>query len=407
MRRIAEIWRRLGLPRQLAATALLAALLFAPVFFALRGGAREAFDPNSNGGTPPFILVQDEDGREPPSLPEIAFPDWDDFAPEQFDGRPRSLLTGLPADEETLARRPVAVVINNQFGAHPQSGVAHADIVYQVLAEGATTRLVAVFQSEIPEKIGPIRSARDYFVDFAFNHDAFFVHHGGSPSGNERVRNLLGRDAADGMRLEGTVFWRDRSFPAWAGIDGQRMLEHSSYTGWERLRAHIEAAGARASFGHEQGFAFGSVPPGREARVVTVPFSAQHTTVFVFDETTGDYLVEHPRGAWMDEYSVSQARVANVLIQHVQMRVVDAEGRRAVDTVGRGSGYLARGGYVYNVFWEKSGHTSPMRWYFEDGSPIVLAPGRTWVNVLQSNAEPLFAGPPVTPEMERGRPHVA
>ena len=83
--------------------------------------------------------------------------------------------------EEENTRRPVLATINNHPLARPQSGISDADIVYELVAEGNVTRFLALFQSELPEEIGPIRSARDYFIHIAKGLDAFYVAHGYSP----------------------------------------------------------------------------------------------------------------------------------------------------------------------------------------------------------------------------------
>ena len=394
MKRIARIWRGLGILARTVFVCIAAILLLTGIAVLALGSLSTQ---EESGPTRPFTLVPAEPAPTPVPLPEFTFPDVDDSL--FFDDRPVSTLTGMHANEEELVRRPIAVVINNQFGAHPHSGIAYADIIYQVLVEGTTTRLVAIFQSVIPEKIGPVRSARDYFVDFAFNHDALLVHHGASGTGHQRIGNLLGSNAIDGIRFEGSVFWRDRSFPEWTGNTQARSLEHSSYVGWETLLAHIEARNLRGYFNgigdnSGYGFAFGALPAGIESikenvAQVAVPFSRHSQTFFNLCEDTGHFYVEHLHGPWQDD-SMRQVSVANVLVQHAAIRIVDGEGRRSVDTVGSGTGYLVRSGQVFSVRWEKLSHTSPMRWFFEDGRPLVLAPGRTWINVLQTTVQPEF-----------------
>ena len=383
-----SLWRRLGTRYQIIIVCTLVVALVASVAAIIQ--AERA--GRSSHGELPFVLIP------PTPFPEAVLPEWEyDFEDFLFDSRPISLLTGLPVDEENLTRRPIAAVINNSLGALPQSGVAHADIIYEVLAEGTTTRLIGVFQTSVPEKIGPIRSARDYFVDFALNHDAFFVHHGGSPTGYERIRNLLGINAVDGMSFEGTVFWRDRSFPYWANTTARRALEHSSFTGRHELFEHIESKNIRDYFGGERyGFLFGGLTAasGRvhsNVSKVVIPFSTAASTIFELDDATGMYKVSHREGPWLDEITQSQVSVANVLIQHTGIRVVDNVGRRNVTTVGSGTGYLVRNGQAFSVVWEKSCHTSPTQWFFVDGNPVVLAPGRTWINVIQTYTEVEFA----------------
>lgn len=321
----------------------------------------------------------------------------DEFAGEEFFMYPTSRLTGMPVTDETYNRRPMAVVINNIHRALPQSGITSADIIYEVLSEGDVTRLIAIFQSDIPDEIGPVRSARDYFVDFAFNHDAVFVHHGASPSGYSRIRGSR-INSVDGMAFEGRVFWRIRSYPAWARNSGTRPMEHSSYTGWYRLEPHIDDQGIREYFSEEitYGFTFGQIPASAGvsgvAERVVVPFSPNYTRTFVFDAETGLYMVENRDGAHLDALNQEQVSVANVLIQLTAKHIIagDADGRRNVQTVGSGTGFLATNGIYHPVRWEKTSHDSPMQWFFENGEPLVLSPGTTWICVFQSNGTVRF-----------------
>ena len=320
-----------------------------------------------------------------------------EFLPFIMPPGPFSRLTGLPIYEEYEYRRPLAMVINNSGRALPQSGIGSADIVYEVLAEGDVTRLVGIFQSYIPEKIGPMRSARDYFIDFAFNHDALFVHHGASTGGYGRISSLNITNL-DGMALEGTVFWRDRSYPYWAVNTGNRPIEHSSYTGNERLFTHIENRGIRDYWrDHPYDFGFGfniwpdvPNPEDGQAYIVNIPFSALYFRRFVYDPSTGLYMSENRQGQHMDALTQEQVSVSTILIQFTNMRVIDNVGRRSVDTVGSGSGYMIYGGRYQPVRWEKDSHTSPARWYFLDGTPLRLNPGRVWICVFQSNGNVVF-----------------
>jgi len=354
----------------------------------------------------PVFVVDTPTPPEPPKPPEQPIiqppplPDpyesmrWDCPSDELRDTRPLSLLTGLHIDEVYLTRRPIAVVINNLFPALPQSGITYADIIYEVLAEGDVTRLVGIFQSHVPEKIGPVRSARDSFVDFAFNHDAIFVHHGRSPDADTRLRNTRITNL-DGMALEGTVFWRDRSYPEWHSNTGRRPLEHSSYTSWERITRHMEARSIRdyVNDNPAYGLTFGIVPEYPDAgiaHIVRVPFSVPYTRTFVFDPEAGVYLVENRDGPLKDAETAEQVAVTNILIQLTTKRVTGSLGQRTVGTVGEGAGFLVTSGTYRPVHWAKDSHTSPMRWYFEDGSPLVLAPGVTWICVFQSSGTVVF-----------------
>jgi len=371
-----------------------ALLILLPIFFLTRG---EVAEPNEV-----YEVFAEEPPEEEPveRFVRIRVPlDWeyegdDGSLPE---GYTLSILTGLPLHEDYAQRRPLAAVINNIRRSLPQSGIASADVIYEVLAEGDVTRMVAIFQSYYPEKIGSIRSARDYFIDFAFNHDGILVFHGASPSGHNRIRNTR-IDNVDGGAWEGRVFWRDRTYPHWALNTGTRPQEHSSYTGREQMESHIEDRNIRSEIGDDPnfGFNFGELPEEIEslgiAHRVVVPFSSLYTRTFIFDEDTELYMVEYQNGPLRDALTAEQVSVTNILIQITSVTRVagDAEGRRNVVTTGSGRGYLVTGGEHFPVRWEKASHTAPMRWYFEDDQPLILSAGRTWICVFQTTATVTF-----------------
>jgi hypothetical protein len=396
----AVIWCRETVSKQQAKTlyitagAILLAVIFSVIFIiAVRPDGYEPTPTEAVAGVP----------LPPPLLPLPPLPvmvehyeeeNYDYYEEEEpSEPVPLGLLTGLPIYEAYESRRPIAVVVNNMFAALPQSGISSADVIYEVLTEGNITRFVAVFQSEMPEIVGPVRSTRNYFAGMGMNHDAIFIHHGGTCAGYDRLREL-NMDALNGMDLEGRVFWRDRTYPAWTGLTGQRAQEHSSYTGWERMSSHIEARGIRdyLNEGEHFGFNFGEIPEEIErikaADFISVPFSAEYVRQFYFQPEYGVYLVKNRRGPHVDALTKGDPIfVSNILVQITAMRVVCARaGYRDVDIVGAGRGYLATEGELFAVRWEKASHTDPMRWYFECGTPLVLTPGKTWINILQNTA---------------------
>jgi len=353
--------------------------------------------------------------------------------PDPMEGMVHSQLTGLPIPEGEQYLRPMAVVINNHSNALPQSGLSSAEVIYEVLAEGSITRLLAIFQQLDAAAIGPVRSTREYFADLAMQYSAVLVHHGGSPTGYSRLRNL-GIPNLDGMALEGTTFWRDperRRVP--------RLFEHSSFTGAERLETTIEQRGIQRYLeedADEIGFLFyqeyNEIPfldmlasielTPQPCLELIVPFSSSYPRRFVFDEERQMFAVYNVHGPHIDalllmafddideadteeteddeaiedveeideteetEEINPQMFVTNVLVQNVRSRVVDAEGRREVTTIGSGTGYFATLGYIVEVRWERGNVASPTRWYFENGEPLLLNPGQTWINILQDSA---------------------
>jgi len=316
----------------------------------------------------------EETPEEEPDLPRLAL----------------NNLTGLPISEELVARRPVAVVINNIHKALPQSGISQADLYYEVLAEGDITRIVAVFKDFDSKKIGPVRSTREYFGYFVMDNDAIFVHHGGSDGGYIFIKtNKL--DAIDGMRA-GATFWRDQERLAIRG-----MYEHSSYTNAERIFKEIEKREFRTEldeknawrlfdFYEELSYPEGGIPLTQ----VTIPFVKTQSPVFVYDETHGTFSRFQAGGPHIDEETGAQIEVSNIIVQFASMKVIDSAGRRQVNLVAEGEGYIITGGHYAPITWEKKSLESPTEYFDENGDKLTVNKGKTWICVLQNTADAVF-----------------
>ncbi|MFL6517468.1 MAG: DUF3048 domain-containing protein, partial [Bacillus sp. (in: firmicutes)] len=132
-------------------------------------------------------------------------------------------LTGVGSETSTDTRA-VAVMINNHPKARPQSGLTKADLVYEILAEGDITRFLAVFQSEKPKNIGPVRSARDYYIYLAKGLNALYIAHGYSPEAKKLLKsNYI--DNLNGIVYDGTLFKRSKT----------RKAPHNSYITYENI----------------------------------------------------------------------------------------------------------------------------------------------------------------------------
>jgi len=326
-----------------------------------------------------------EEGKVTPPIQAPEEPEEDIYTSPE--GMVKSRLTGRYIYEEAANRRPFAVVYNNENRAMPQAGLMDAAIIYEVLAEGVTTRLVAIFEdfSQQSSIIGPVRSSRNYMADIAAGYGAVFVHHGGSPTGYNRI-GQLGLNALDGMRYEGSIFWRD------ANRRSTRGFEHSSVTSGERLLEAVDIRNinmeANADLGVFDFFEYFTAPYGRElADSLRI---ASHSSDFRFDEERGVYYKYIFGNPHMDEYTDEQIYVSNVLVKVTTIYVIagDPEGRRNVYLIGSGHGYLATGGTWQRVYWEKQNAHAQTVWRCENGDALTLNQGRTWVPIV--NASPTF-----------------
>ncbi len=298
-------------------------------------------------------------------------------------GKVASPLTGLYIDNEIAEKRPIAVTINNLHKALPQSGISQADIYYEALAEGEITRIVAIFQNFVSEKIGPLRSTREYFACFALDNDAIYIHHGGSPTGYSFIekRNI---DNLDGM-TDTTAFWRDKQR---ANIPN--MYEHSSYVDSEGVLESIENRGYRKQRNDTSpmfSFNINDEQPrnGIDAVYIKIPFSYYQISEFKYNEDTKLYERYQSGTEQIDEETGEVLTVKNVIIQYADTRVVDNEGRREIKLVGEGTGQFISDGKAIDLKWEKEKYDIPTKWYDSYGNELKLNKGKTWICVCPTN----------------------
>ena len=303
-------------------------------------------------------------------------------------------LTGEETETDISRRKPVAVMLNNLKAAQPQQGNSRADIIYEVLAEGGITRMLAVYQdvSGVPV-VGSVRSARLYYLELAMGHDAVYVHAGGSP-GFYDAQQKWDQETVDGVNgyyswSTTKLFWRDK-----ARVAGHSYAyEHSLVTSGENLVNILTQRGLLTD--HKEGYSYEmSFAPevelrdGESAVTVTVPFSRYKTGVFRYDETTGKYLVEEYDAPYIDGNDGSQVAATNLLILKTSCRVIpgDAEGRLDVELNG-GEGWYACGGVMVPILWAKGDREGQIKYYTDNGAPLTLQTGNSYVCIVPDSCD--------------------
>lgn len=280
--------------------------------------------------------------------------------------------------EQEVTNRPVLVTINNQVEARPQSGLSSADVVYEMLAEGDVTRLLALFQSEMPENVGPIRSARSYFIDVAKGLDAFYIAHGYSPEAKEMLaRNEV--ENINGMAYDGSLFLRSKD----------RVAPHNSYMPGENIEKSIEKVGASPHYSKKVSYAFyngeESVKIGEPATTVNVKYSHMDSfnSTYIYSAQTNTYERRNGTAVTTDLLTGEALAVANVLFFDMKHSYVDSYGRRDIDIASGGTAYVAQAGTIRQVQWaNQDGVLTAIE---EDGSAVKLVPGLTWVHFVPSS----------------------
>lgn len=285
-------------------------------------------------------------------------------------------LTGIDADVPNIDR-PVAVMINNEIKARPQSGLHMADIVYEVLSEGDITRFLAIYQSEKPEIIGPVRSSRDYYIELSNGYDALYIAHGYSP----KAKQILQSGAVDninGMQYDGSLFWR-ADF---------RKAPHNSYISFENIEKGADKLGYQMNK-EVSSFKFLSEDEmkdfeGTPAEHVRISYSKRDSSAAVYDfnKDIGRYERYSGGEQTVDRESNIPVLIDNVLIVELNHRIIDNSGRREVDLTSGGKGLLLQKGIATEVEWQNiDGRIMP----FKDGKEVGMVPGKTWINIIPTS----------------------
>lgn len=292
-------------------------------------------------------------------------------------------IDGVLDDPEDQNRFPVAIMVENHTASRPQSGLDKANVVFEALAEGGITRFLVVYTLTDPvNEIGPVRSARPYYVDWARGFNAMYAHIGGSPKALDRIRTTNVLDFNQFFNSQ--YFYRDTSRDV--------ASEHTLYTNGRLMTLALldKKTPAQGSFG---GWKFKQEAPSTERP------SSQHLTI---NYSTFSYKVDYEYDPARNDYARSQAeqphlmrdgteiRAKNVIVLSVKRRLeqpADGKGRLEMDTIGEGSGRYFSDGQETKGTWKKPSPQEQLRFFLEDGNELQLNAGQTWIEVVPPEQE--------------------
>jgi Protein of unknown function (DUF3048) N-terminal domain/Protein of unknown function (DUF3048) C-terminal domain len=285
-------------------------------------------------------------------------------------------LTGKKAADGEMNQRPVAVMINNHPKARPQSGLNKADVVYEALAEGNITRFLAIFQSELPDVIGPVRSAREYYIDLSNGYDALFISHGWSPSAKEKLE-AGEADYLNGLFYDGTLFWRadHRKAPHNSYISNENILKGAVTNNYE-IASEVEPFEFLSE--EEQ-----ANLTGEKANKVVIKYDKSPTwhVTYEYNRIEQTYSRYSGNEQTVDLESEEPISLSNILVAEMDHKFIDSSGRRGIDLTSGGKAILLQQGRIQEVEWEnRNGRIIPIK----NGESVKFVPGRTWINIVPS-----------------------
>ena len=290
-------------------------------------------------------------------------------------------LTGLLVTPEAAAYHPIAVMIDDHSAARPQSGLSEASVVWHAPAEGGIPRYMAIFQETPPTLVGPIRSSREYFIAWAAEWRALYVHVGGSPQALATLASK-GRGElvynADEFRWGGRYIWRIK----------ERNAPHNTYSDGPNLRELATVVGA-VDGKIEPAWAFGpDAPLDLRPEGSTIRFAYSTGSVeYAYDLPSNTYRRSVPKDSpQVDAATAVEIAPKNVIVMLMSFGTLDdghpEKKRLEADVIGSGTAWIATNGKTIEGTWSKAALTDPTRFFDADGQPVSLTIGQTFINVL-------------------------
>ena len=296
----------------------------------------------------------------------------------------RSYLTGRLVPSVIGDRRPVAIMLNNIEDAMPMSGVSYADVLYECVVEGGLTRMMGVFENyDDLEKIGSVRSCRNYFVYYALELDAIYCHYGQSSYAlplleQDNVNNLSGLAA-----IGDTVFYRTTD----------RVAPHNAYASAKGIKKGIEEMGYRENYQSDYIGKFTFAKDGDPNDLSDAPsYPATHIEpgyvinkpYLEYNETDGKYYRWQYGTEQVDDLTGEQLAFDNVILQYSDWMQVDDKGYLGFDCHNGGKMiFITRGKAVEGSWVLLGGTQSAVRYYDSDNKEIVLNQGKTLIEIIQ------------------------
>ena len=291
-------------------------------------------------------------------------------------------------------RKPLMVLIENHIEARPQAGISDADLVYETLVESGITRFMIVLWGKDTEKVGPIRSIRTYFLDWAAEYDdppIANIGQAGYESWEEVIvpeadaRSYIQKYNVKSFSWYGrTVTWRDldkyHSGISWEHVaysDTKTLWEEAEKLGWVGP-ADISALKFKKDVSKEQR----SLSQEIEIKFLNLG-SETYKVKWVFDSDSNTYkryLADKPH---IDENNNKQISAKNIIIQHCKYRPTgDRNGRIVFTTIGEGNVEIARDGKLVEGTWKKDSRTERTKFFDTEGNEIELNRGQIWIEIV-------------------------
>ncbi len=288
---------------------------------------------------------------------------------------------------EKTESRPFAVMINNAPAARPvQSGLQDAYIVYEIIVEGGITRYMALFLDQNTARIGSIRSSRHYFLDYALENDAIYVHCGYSPQARADF-SKLGVDRIEAGTSSNS--WRDKELRSQG-----YAYEHTLFTSIEKLNNNVGKKRTKRNNDLLLNYTVDEVDlskmeNAKPANEVLIKYSNVNKTGYTYDAENKVYKRTVNGKEHIDYVTKNQYTVKNIITYQVKNTTIEGggKGRQTIDNIGSGTGYYITDGYAVPITWTKPSRKSQTVYKYTNGEEIKFNDGNTFIQIQPTNQE--------------------
>ena len=279
--------------------------------------------------------------------------------------------------------RPIAVMIDNHKGAWPQAGLNKTYLVYEIIVEGGETRLMALFKGQDVDVVGPVRSSRHYFLDYAMENDAIYAHYGWSPKAKRDISSYSINNI-NGIFYGRPTFWRisTKRAPHNAMTSTKQLLKAAKN---KKYRTTSDATSVLNYASEEV-----TLEDGIPATQIKIPHSYLHSVSYKYNEKTGRYT-RYARGVLQKDYSTGKSfTTKNLIIMFANNSVLNdgtTKDRQNLHNIGTFNGYYITNGKAIKIKCTKEDRTSKTIYKDLQGNKIEVNDGNTWINICPKKAK--------------------
>ena len=308
--------------------------------------------------------------------------------------------------DENSNQRPIAVMYDNNVGNYAHAGLQDSYINYEIIVEGGLTRIMALFKDKDVALIGPVRSSRHYFLDYALESDAIYTHYGWSTYAENDIKSLHVNNI-NGL-YDDEPFWRDSKIAAPHNVftSTNKIYEYAkkknyktTSNDWKLLNYTTDNVVLNKPIGTKT---VKNEETGKNEKIdienpelikadsLSIPYSNYQIRSYQYNSDKKVYMRFMNGEAHIDKITNQQLSFKNIIIEKVSNRQLDSYGRQDLNTTPSGEGYYITNGYALPIKWNKESRTSKTIYKYSNGKEVKINDGNTFIQIIPEVNEPTF-----------------